>query len=276
MTGPLEAAAVKVAAPVAKESWKQGQRFLQRLRADHGPVHQCPNLQRNHGDRVVMLVGVAPSDSPKHVPTADFIQAAHNLAAVIFTETAARTEWSSKERVRFKVRDSDDPGRSDQHILEIFPSGFMLLQWGLDVETSEGGVGPFPVGEFIRVLRHLHSITRLPVYQQLHAKRPAERRRRLDWRVSATQGLATGKGTFYISEFDTPHAADFKRAERHDLVVYPGGFAPQQLTGVKPNAPFVAMLRAIIEDMTGNAGFIDPREATEVIMADHATDWSPV
>jgi hypothetical protein len=220
-----------------------------------------------------MLVGIAPSDSPKHLPTAGFIGAAHELSAAVFGDKTVRTEWSSKERVRFKVRDSDDPSRSDQHILEVYPSGFLLLQWGLDVETREDGVGPFPVGEFIRVLRHLHTVSRLPDYQQLHVRRLTERRRRLDWRVSVSQGLATGKGTFYISEFDTPHAAAFRRAERHDLVVYPGGFAPQQLTGVKPNTPFTVLLRAIIEDMTGNAGFIDPQGATEVIMADHTVDW---
>jgi hypothetical protein len=80
MTGPLEAAAVKVAAPVAKESWKQGRRFLSKLKPDHGPIGQCPNLQRAHGDRVVMLVGVSPSDSPKHLATSDFVRGAHERA----------------------------------------------------------------------------------------------------------------------------------------------------------------------------------------------------
>lgn len=128
MTGPLEAAAAKVAAPAAKESWRLARRLSQKLKADHGPISQCPNLNRGHSDRVVMRIAVAPSRSPNPVPASKFVRSAQDTADAIFAGIVPTTDHSSKERVRFLVRDSDDPARSDQHILEIYPSGYLLLQ----------------------------------------------------------------------------------------------------------------------------------------------------
>ena len=272
--GPIEAAAAKLAAPVAKESWRQSRRLYQRLQPDHGPIGQCPNLQRFHGDRVVLMVGVAPSRSAKYVTTSDFGRASQQIGEAVFVDLARKTDFTGRDRVRLKVQDADDPISTPRHILEFYPSGFMFLQWGLDVSGGPDGIEPFPLSEFIGVLRRVHSVVQLPAYQQLHAKRVGEGRRRLDWRVGVSGSLSTPNGSLYVSEFDTQHAADFERAERHDLLGRPYGFAPRELTGLKPAAPFKDMLRPIIEDLVANSGFVDPHGATEVIMADHKADWS--
>lgn len=273
VTGPFEAAAAKAAAPAVKESRKQLRRLQSRLKADHGPIGQCPNLNRNHSDRVVMLVGVAPSRSAKRVPTSQFVRCAQRVGETLLGN-AATTDWSNKDEVRLIVRDSDNPMRTDQHRLHIYPSGFMLLQWGLKVSITTDAIGPLPMGEFIRVLRKVRAVVQSPIYRELHDQRIGERRRRLDWRVGLTQGVPTGSGTLYVSRFDTPRDSNFRRAVRHDLGCSPAGFAPQRLVGLKPAAPFEDMLQVIIEDMTANAGITDPQQATEMIMADHTSDWA--
>lgn len=246
MTGPFEAAAAKVAAPAAKESWKLATRLSRKLKADHSPISQCPNLNQDHSDRVVMLIGVAPSRSPKPVQASRFVRSAQQVAEAIFAGVPPTTDWSSKEEVRFIIRDSDNPMRSDQHRLQIYPSGFMLLRWGLGVTITADAIGPLPMGEFIQVLGKVHSVVQSPAYRQLHDHRLGEQRRRLDWRVGLTQGVSTGTGQLYVSRFDTPCDGTFKRAVRHDLVCYPAGFAPQQLVGLKPATAFKDMLKVVI------------------------------
>jgi len=272
--GPIEAAAAKYAGPVAKESWRQGRQLYQRLQPDHGSISQCPNLQRFYGDRVVMLVGVAPTRSAKPVATSNFVRASQQVAEAVFVGLAPKTDYTGRDRVRLKVQFDDDPISTPRHILEFCPTGLMYLQWGLDVAAGPDGIDPFPVSEFIQVLRRVHSVVQLPVYQQLHAKRIGERRRHLDWRVGVSGSISTPTGSLAVDEFDTPQAADFVRAERHDLLGQPAGFAPRELTGVKSAAPFKDMLRPIIEDLVANSGFVDPHGATEVIMMDHEADWS--
>ena len=271
--GPLEAAAAKYGPPVAKESWRQGRRLYQRLQPDHRPIGQCPNLQRFQGDRVVMMVGVAPTRSAKQVSTSAFVRAAQQVGEAVFVGLTPTTDFSGTDRVRLKIHDRSDPVSTPQHILEFYPSGFMFLRWGLDVAGGPAGIGPFPISEFIQVLRRVHSVVQLPAYQQLHGRRIGEKRRRLDWRVGASGSLSTPNGSVTVDEFDTPHAGEFKRAERHDLLCQPAGFAPGELTGLKPTAPIEKMIRPIIEDMLANSGFLDPRGAADVIMTDHEADW---
>ncbi|SRR5579883_1704052 len=275
--GPLEAAAAKYAAPVAKESWKWGRRLYQQLKPDHQAIGQCPNLGRDHYERVVMLVGVAPSRSAKRLKTSDYVHSAHQVADAIFTDMTAKTDYTGRDRVRLLVEDIDGAARSDLHRLEIYPSGFMLLQWGLDLTVRDDTIGPFPVSQFIRVLRRVHSVVQMSAFQDVHARRLGERRRRLDWRIGISCGVSApnGSGHLYVSEFDTPRAADFRRAVRHDLSCPPTGFAPQELMGLKPTAPFATtVLRPVIEDLMANAGCIDPHGSTEAIMTDHEADWA--
>lgn len=274
MTGAIEATAAKVAAPAAKESWRLVRGFYQRHKPDHGPIGQCPNLNQNHADRLVMHVGVAPSQSPKHTTTAQFVHSAQAVAQAVFPEAEPTTDWSSRERVRFIVpRGPDDAAKSDRHRLEVFPNGFLLLQWGLDVRVGPDDMGPFPVAEFIHVLRRLHTVVRTPAFQKLHTVRRFEGRRRLDWRVGVCHSVSTTNGQLYVDRFDTPRDDAFKRARSHDLACSSAGFAPWQLIGLKPAAPFEAMLRDLIEDMTANAGITNPQQAADMIMEDHRGDW---
>src|SRR5260221_2854387 len=235
--GPFEAAAAKYGPPVAKESWRQGRRLYQRLQPDHGPIGQCPNLQRFQGDRVVMMVGVAPTRSAKRVSTSAFVRAAQQVGEEVFVGLVPTTDFSGTDRVRL-IHDRSDPVSTPQHILEFYPSGFMFLQWGLDVVGGPAGIGPFPISEFIRVLRRVHSVVQLPAYQQLHGRRIGEKRRRLDWRGGGAGFLSTPHRPVIVGEVGTPPAGEVKPGRRPDLVFPPGRFPPGELTRFMLTPPY--------------------------------------
>lgn len=215
----------------------------------------------------------AESES-KGATAAQFVHSAQVVADAVFPEAASATDWSSRERVRFIVPcGPDDAAKSDRHRLEIFPNGFLLLQWGLDVRVGPDDIGPFPVAEFIHVLRRIHEVVQARACQELNALRRFESRRRLDWRVGVCHSVSTTNGQLSVNRFDTPRDDAFKRARSHDLACSSAGFASQQLRGLKPAAPFEVMLRALIEDMTANAGIINPQQAADMIMEDHRGDW---
>jgi len=273
----IETAAVKAAVPAAKGLARAWQWLEQRLAADHMPIGR---FTTNYGsaERIILIAAVAPSDTPPALSTSAFVTAAQRVAGLVFEGLSPITDYSGREVVWFKVRDSHDPNVSDQHTLEIYPNGLMLLRWGLvlSLAPEPDNVPPIPMGEFVRVLRRLYDVAHLPEFQQLHGRRRWESKRRLDLAVSLTTTLNTTRGTMQITELDTLQGGGFGRAVRHAINSPLGGYAGMPLKAVKPSVPFEALLREVLDDLAANSGFTDPQGAMEALMRTHEAEWNPM
>lgn len=260
----FETLAVKGLSPLVRFAPPLGRYLHRKLIADHAAICGA-GPHRSMGIRFSITVSVAPARSARPLAPHDFVDRARELAEGLLQHLPHKLDYSGSSQVRYVVY---EPGKDSSapplHIVRIFPTGLVELQWGLQsiTDPADGRVVAISLDEMVRACARLYAATRRPMYARIWKARRTEVVRKRDWRLGVTPSASSDAyGTLWWSRL----LIDGSPVPGRNLEQVPScpvdGFAPTLLRSKGSRVDPVKLFRAPFQHLLVDAGFTDAWKA---------------
>jgi hypothetical protein len=248
-----------------------------RLVVDHAPIAGATHMGGD-GSRYWVRVAVAPNHSPAALASSEFVDRASDLAKVLFGDMPFRIEYSGVDMVRIVADDgsSNNGPAGSTHVLSIFPSGLVVLQWVLEatpVTGVDGGV-MLSLDDVVDALRRMYALAHSPQFAATHMRRRLVRRR-LDWRVGLTAAVHGEKGPIHWRQLSSSSPLpDNAPTTQLPHCPFHEGYAAAAMSDRKLTDSLADTFRPALQDLFTSAGY-SGRIAQAANAALTAPTWAP-
>ncbi len=234
----------------------------QLVEADHRPIMANPLRPDSTYHAFILFLAVAPSRSPKPRPSAEFIDYACRLVnEMLPDEFPEQPDYAGPEMVRYS-KDGTTPGPT--HMINIYPSGLVALQWILAVPPDSTEL---PLAEILRIVRRMQAAALLGTFWNLHRPRRGEPRRRLDWHIGVN-GWAYpqdgGTGVYWTGVIAAGRSPT-RRATNPRPHSPANGFSASRLRSLSPHVSIDALVAPALEELLSYGGYTDSKEIKECV-----------
>jgi hypothetical protein len=225
--------------------------------ANHLPIHGRVARPRMSRNTFTLFVAVAPSDSPKHIPSGLFVETACGFVDGLFADIfPGEPDYSGPDRVRFLSPSPEAP--KVMNSLELHPSGLIELQWVLADPRHKTEL---PLDEIQQIVARLHHGASSGAARTIYAKRWGQSRRRVDWMIGVNGSAHTDEGEWYHWTGVTGSTVvPQRRSVRPNPHCQGMGFAADALHGVSPRKSIDGILRPALEEMLLLGNYTDRKE----------------
>ncbi len=244
--------------------------FKDQFRADHVPITGRRGRPDQTYGGFFLFAAAAPSQSPKLLPLADFADRAHDLVQHAFPSIFPEvSDYAGHELVRYR---SSAERSAEQHIITIYPTGLVELQWLIAAPPATS----LPLSGIVEPLQALRQVVQASGLADLYQPRRFEGKRRVDWRIGIN-GMATSNlsGT---SVSWTNVTSSIQLPEQRNRTPRPycpaEGYAPHLLTSLRLNATLEGLLMPVLEEHLVVGGYVDSGVIRDCIteLANSATE----
>jgi hypothetical protein len=236
-----------------------GRWLTRRVARDHLPIAGCQLQPNQDYYAFCVFAAVAPSRSPKPLPLVDFVDHASKLVERFFPgEFPAEPEYVGPELVRYRlVREGV---RYSDHVITIYPTGLIEVQWAIAVPPGTG----LPLTEAVAVVERLRQAVQSDSFADLHQRRRWAKWRRVDWRFGINGRAVPEKGnSTYWTDVLLPGGPPTRRASDPRPHCPREGYASGRLKSKRRTAQLEEVLAPALHELLASGGYISGEEIRE-------------